>query len=450
MKLKYIIPLAALLVFSACVGGAQGIEATPPRVINVNVADVSTGSISSRLSFAGSVHAADHIAVMSRVPGMVDEVFVDIGDFVNAGDVLFTMDAVDLQNNINSLAAQLATAEAAVAAARTGVAQAGGSAVQQQILQAAGGLAQAETNVEQAALALNQAQNAYDTARQNYTDTSSLFAAGVATRMQIDQAQLALSNAQIALEQAGNSYNIANVALVQAQSSHELITGDMPAENIRRAQDGLAQAIAQRNSLAVNLEAARERIGDAAVRSPISGVIGSRNVEPQTMLAPNAVPFTVVSADTVLVSVEVTEVIINSIETDQEVAVHINAASAVPFIGRVTTVSPAADRMTSTFTVEVSVDNRAGNIRPGMFAEVFFIREHSDNAIVIPRSALLIEEGQSVVYLADGEVALRRPVVTGIDTGYEVEIVSGLSVGEPLIVRGQDFVTDGVDILIVR
>ncbi|MCL2399252.1 MAG: efflux RND transporter periplasmic adaptor subunit [Defluviitaleaceae bacterium] len=464
MKFLRIIVLAALLGLSACADGQSTLATTQERIIPVNTAPVSTSTIYSQLSYAGQVHAAEHIAVMSRVPGMVDQVMVDVGDFVSEGDILFTMDPVDLQNNINSLTAQLATAEAAVNSARTGVTQAGGSAVQQQILQATGGvaqaetaMAQAETQVEQASLGLSQAQNAHDTARQSYMDTSALFVAGVATRMQMDQSEMALSNAQIALEQAQNNYNIANVGLSQAQTSHrqavqshQLVVGEMPEENRQRAQDALAQATAQRNSLQVNLNAAREQLNNASIRSPISGVIGSRNIEPQTMLGQGTPPFTVVSADTVTVNVEVTEAIINRIYAGQKVSVRIGAASAELFVGEVTLVSPAANQMTSTFTIEVSVDNHAGTIRPGMFAEVFFTRDRAENAVVVPRSAVLIENGEPVVYVADGDRAIRRPVVIGIDTGAEIEIISGLSLGEPLIIRGQTSVTDGVAILIVE
>lgn len=436
---------------------------TPERSVPVNITPVRLSSISSELSFAGQVDAADHIAVMSRTPGMVDQVFVNVGDFVNAGDVLFTMDPVDIENNINSLVAQLATADAAVNAARTGVAQAGGSAVQQQILQATGGVAQAETaliqaetNVEQSALSLSQAQIAYDTARQSYNDTRSLFSAGVATRIQMDQVEMSLSNAQITLDQAVNNTSLAEAALTQAQTSlqqaldsQHLVTADIPAETRQRAQDGLAQAIAQRNSIAVNLQAARERLDDAAITSPISGIIASRNIEPQTMLGQGTAPFTVVSADSVRVNVEVTEAIIASIEAGQNVTVYITAAYQAPFIGIVSFASPAANPMTSTFTVEVSVDNRDGLIRPGMFAEVFFTRAQAENAVVVPRSAVLTEDGQMVVYLAEGEIAERRIVETGIDNGVEIEVISGLSPGEMLIVTGQTFVTDGVHLQII-
>ena len=482
--------IAALITFTACVGTEAAIEEIPERIIPVNVQAVSTGTISSQLSYAGQVRAAEQVAIMSRLQGMVDQVFVDTGDFVNAGDILFTMDPVDIQNNIDSLTAQLATANAGVSAAQTGVAQARGGTIQQQILQAEGGVSQAasgitqaesgisqaetaviqaETNIEQAALSRSQAEIARNTAQQGYDDTRALFNSGVATRMQMDQAEMSLSNAQITLDQATNSYNLAHTALAQAESSlaqaqanlaqaqsshqqavqsHQLISGAISNETAQRAQDGLSQAIAQRDSLAVNLQAARERLDDAAIRSPISGVIGSRNVEPQTMLVQGAA-FTVVSTDTVNVSVEVTEIIINSIQVGQEVYAHITAAADTPFRGTVATVSPAANLQTSTFTVDVSVDNSAGIIRPGMFAEVFFTREQAENVVVIPRSAVLIEDGEPVVYLNNNGNAERRPVSLGIDTGEQIQITSGLSIGEPLIVTGQTFVTNGVQLLIV-
>lgn len=467
MKLStFILMLLLPLFFVACSSESEAAFAeVQARVVSVNTANVQTGTISSELSFAGRVRAEEHIAVTGRLPGgMVDDVLVDVGDFVNAGDILFVMDAIDIQTNVNALTAQLAAAEAAVNAARTGVAQADGAMLQQQILGARGGvaqtemaLAQTEASIEQAVLGLSHAENTYNTARTHYENTRVLYEAQVVARVQMEQAEIGLSGATIALEQARNGYNLAHLALEQAQTGHSqalesyrLITNEMPAETIRRAQDMLAQAIAQRDSLLVNLNAVTERLEDATVRAPISGVIGSRNIEPRTMLVPGMPPFTIVSAGTVTVGVEVTEVIINRIEAGQEVRVDISAASNEPFTGVVATVSPAANERTSTFTIEVSVDNSYGLIRPGMFAEVFFVREQADGVIVIPRAATIMTDAGYVVFLAQDGRATQREVTVGIDTGAEIEITHGISAGDPLIITGQQFLIDGVQILVVE
>jgi len=352
---------------------------------------------------------------------------VDTGDRVNAGDVLFTMDESDIQTNINSLEAQLATANAAVRAAQTGVSIAGGGGSATAI--------QTELMIEQRELGLAQAQMAFDNTKKNFEDAEALFEIGAISKMEYELGETALKNAEITVAQARS-------ALEQARSTYS--------ESLRRAQDGLAQAVAQRNSLEVNLEAARERLNDASVTAPISGVISARNVEPLAMLLPNVAPFMIVKVDTVVVHVNVTESVVNSIASGQKVSVRITAASEAPFIGEVTLISPTANDMTAAFSVEIAIDNSKGLMRPGMFAEAFFVRDESVDSIVIPRSAVLNEDGMTVVYLAEGERAVRRVVTVGVDSGVEIEITDGLAAGELLIVKGQTYVKDGSLIHIVE
>lgn len=469
-----------LLFFALTACGDATPTFAPERVIAVNTAFVDTGSIVTELSYAGRVRASENIAITSRLPGgMVAEVFADVGDFIETGDVLFTLDPVDLQVNVDALTAQLAAIEASVNAATTGVRLAGGGSVMQsQILQASGAVTQAEAalahalfnlkqaliGIEQSELGVQQAQMAYGNARQHFNDTVVLFEANIVSLAQMEQVETAYTNAGLGLEQiramleqARNSYAMATVAFEQAQAGHllaqqsyQLISGEMPAENQQQAQDMLAQATAQRDSVLVNLEAARERLSDATVRSPISGTISSRNVEPHTMMAPGMPHFTFISADTVLVNVEVTGIIINQIKVGQQVSLFIRDAALIPFSGTVTTVSPAANERTATFPVRITVNNEDGIIRPGMFAEVFFVQGRADESIVVVRDAVLVEDGRPVVYLAVGERAVRREVETGLDNGREIEITYGLSVGDELIVMGQTFVTDGSPILVAK
>jgi len=434
------------------------------RLIAVNLAPIQTRDIRTELSFTGQVRASAQIAVVSRVQGIVDEVMFNVGDFVNEGDVLFTMDESDLQANIRSLNAQLSTADAAVNAARTGVSLADGIAVQSQILQtetaviqAEAGIMQAQLGVEQRRLAVTQAQNMHYEAQTNMENMQLLLDFGDIPRVQFEQAESAVSNAAIGLEQAKSALEMAEASLDQARSgyaqareSNRLVTENVRSESVRRAQDGLVQAEAQRNAIVVNLDAARERLNDASITAPISGVISTRGVEPQTMMLPNVAPFTIVSIETVLVHVNVTENIINRIEQGQYISVSVAAASDIPFTGQVVTVSPVADPMTASFSVEIALDNSEGLLRPGMFAEAFFVRDESENTIVVPRSAVMIQDGVTVVYIAVGENAVRREVTVGIDSGAEIEITEGVEVGDMLIVRGQTFVRDGSPLYIVE
>lgn len=468
--------LSSTFFLTAC--GADIETETPARMVPVNTQLVSTGDIATQVSFAGQVHPQDNLSVMGRIPGgMVDEVFFNVGDFVNAGDPLFTMDLVDINNQIANLSAQLQTAEAAVRAAQTGVGVAtGGGGVQQQQIQAASSVNQAQTavtnatiaieqseaNVNQARLSLDQAQNGYNTASQNLLDSRTLFDAGAMSRMQLDQAETVAENARIGLEQAINGYNIATNALTQArtglstaeqsladaQSSYQIITQTLPSDNQAQAQGGLEQAMAQRNAVQVQLNVATSSLADATVRSPISGVVSARNVEPRTMLTGGA-PFTIVSENAVSITTEVTQSVVNMVHPGDTVSVAIPAAGDTDFIGQVITVSPGTGG-NRTFTVEVNVDNPQGLIRPGMFAQVYFTTQARQNAVVIPRQAVLTQGAETVVYLATNGTASRQAVQTGLDTGLEVEITAGLMPGDELIVTGQNFVNHGVGLNIIE
>jgi len=513
-----VLALAIVLSVAACVAAMQGIagsvntdtdasleaglenapeveqeadlETVAERLVAVNTAPVQTGDIHTELSFTGQVKASSQITVMSRLQGVVDEVMVNVGDFVSEGDILFTMDESDIQANVRTLNAQLSTADAAVRAAETGVSLATGSAVQGQILQTRGaltqaeagvvqaeagvvqaqaGVEQAEAGVEQRALGVRQAEIAYADARANFESMSILLEFGDISQVQFEQAASGANNAAIMLEQAKSAYEMANISLEQARNgveqarkgveiarsgaahareSYRLVSQSVAGENRRRAQDGLAQAEAQRNVQAVNLEAARDRLDDTVITAPISGVISSRGVEARAMLLPNVAPITIVSIDEVIVHVNVTETIVNRIANGQRIIVNIPAASDVPFEGEVITVSPTVDPMTQTFVVEVSLENRDMLLRPGMFAEAFFIRYQATDTLIVPRGAVLMESGQAVAFVVEDGRAVRREVTVGIDSGPEIEILSGLNEGEELIVTGQTFVRDGVPVIV--
>lgn len=482
VQTKLIRPIAFMglcLLLSACGASNSAMQNTvTEKIVYVNVENAEIRSIKNEMAYPGQVKANEQIAVMSKISGKVDEVFAQMGDFVKEGDVLFTMESTDMENNIKSLEAQLATAEAGVRSAETGVSLVNGSSMQSQLLQAAGGVEQAynslktaEKNAEQALLAieqremaLEQAQLSYNEAEKNYTDATVLFSAGAMSKSQMDQFETLYSNAKIgldqaksALEQAKNSYSISTLSVTQSQvaydqavESQKILSNQTPAENLKKAKDALEQAIASRNSLMVNLETAREKLDDISIKSPITGTVSSRNIEPKTMLSATSVPFTIVSSDTVEVKVNVTEAIVNKLKVGQKVNVSVSAASDEPFVGNIVTLSPAANEATSAFEVRIALDNKSGIIKPGMYAEVSFIKAQADDSVVIPRSAVVTENSVPVVYTVEGDIVKVKEVQTGIDNGMEIEIVSGLTPGDLVVVKGQNYINDGTRVKIVE
>jgi membrane fusion protein (multidrug efflux system) len=114
-----------------------------------------------------------------------------------------------------------------------------------------------------------------------------------------------------------------------------------------------------------------------------------------------------------------------------------------PFEGLVLRLSPTLDPVTRTLRAEVSVENRGGRLRPGMFVEVTMIADRREDVPVVPREALAERGGRKVVFVVRGQRVSRREVVPGLGDDEIVEIRQGLEPGERIVVRGLETLTDG-------
>jgi len=113
------------------------------------------------------------------------------------------------------------------------------------------------------------------------------------------------------------------------------------------------------------------------------------------------------------------------------------------FTGRVTRLAPTLDPLTRTLRAEVAVDNSKRQLRPGMFVEVTMIAESRDNVPVVPRESLAERGGRKVVFVLDGQRVSLRQVVLGLGDDEIVEIREGVTIGERIVVRGLETLTDG-------
>ncbi len=113
------------------------------------------------------------------------------------------------------------------------------------------------------------------------------------------------------------------------------------------------------------------------------------------------------------------------------------------FGGGVVRLSPEVDPVTHTFRAEVAVRNPGGLLRPGMFVEVSLVVEQRNEVPVVPREAVTERGGRRVVFVLDGQRVVRREVVLGLGDDEVAEVRQGLEVGERVVVRGLETLTDG-------
>ena len=109
-------------------------------------------------------------------------------------------------------------------------------------------------------------------------------------------------------------------------------------------------------------------------------------------------------------------------------------------------VSPVVDAGSGTVEIVVAVDNRAGALRPGMFSRLAVTYDNVAAAILAPKAALVSEDGRNTVFVVHEGKAHRVPVTLGYESGKNVQVLAGLTVGTEVIVAGQNGLSEGTPV----
>ena len=231
----------------------------------------------------------------------------------------------------------------------------------------------------------------------------------------------------------------ARAALRQAQANRQQV--DVRRDDIRAARAAIAQSQAA-------LAFARQQVANAAIRSPIEGVISARLTEPGQEAAPGQPVMRIVALGNVFFEAQVPETDIRSIRTGFSVPVRVDAFPTRTFTGRVARLYPTANTQSRNFIVRVNLPNEGNLLRPGMFARGEAVAE-SRTGVVVSKDALVSRAGKLHVFIAgQNNKAELRPVQVGIQTRETAEIRTGVRAGERIIVTGQDALADGAAITV--
>jgi RND family efflux transporter MFP subunit len=198
---------------------------------------------------------------------------------------------------------------------------------------------------------------------------------------------------------------------------------------------------------------AKKRLADTRLDAPLSGIVARRAIEVGTTVAPGQPAFTIIDLDPVRVRVGVPETDIGHVTTGAPATVHIPALDT-SFTGHVSLIGVSADPSTRSYTVEIAVPNHERRLRAGMVAEATIQTKENRSALMIPASAVVHDggvNGSTIVYLLDRDGARvhSRRVTTGTARGDSLEITSGITAGEQIVVAGQQRLRDGASVQLV-
>lgn len=488
---------------------AQGMEMStpaPPGVTPVNLATVLRRSIASTVRYTGQAAGFNEQPVYARVTGVTTWMPYYAGDRVRRGQLLARLDTSQSDPAVAERQAALLMAEQAIGVAEServqaeravDQARAEVSGKESSVREAEANLSAARQERENAQAELEGARTMVDDARaelqsaqadQEYWEkqierTEALHSAGVVSgqeyqkdRAEASRVAASLRRAQARVQQvnaevrsAGTGVRKADAMIRAAQARARQSLAELSASRaqlhsaqagvsvadrkIRQARAGVAQGRAA-------VSAATTTRGYSQIRAESNGVITQRLISPGVLVSPGQAILKVAQLSPMRVQANVAEVDLSRIRVGSLVTVTGQGAGSQPVIARVSSVAPSLDPASRTGLVEAIIPNRDQQFLPGSYVVMEVSTGLARRALSVPSVSVQRAstsqggaDAQAYVWVAEASAApdeltaRRTRVRTGISNANYTEILSGLSEGQRVVVRGQDGLTEGTTVV---
>ncbi len=257
----------------------------------------------------------------------------------------------------------------------------------------------------------------------------------------------------------GNTVNKGNIIAVldsrdyqnvynSAKASHETAIATLNRmRNLHEEQLSTRSQLDEATAQAENYKSARDsaslNIERCTVRAPISGVINRLLIDNGQYLNMSDPVAEILQTDKIKVKVGIPESDVDAVRTLTNFAVTIDALNSRVFQAEKYFLSKTADAMARLYNLDLVLENPAGEILPDMFVRVEIVKKEVPESLSIPLYSIITRNNENIVYVVNENTAHSRTVEIGLQEGWRVEIIKGLSPGDKVIVVGHRSVNDG-------
>lgn len=253
------------------------------------------------------------------------------------------------------------------------------------------------------------------------------------------RAELAMKERQVALsqatfERAERLYRAKALAYREVEEAESALHAAR--QEVRRAQAEVERAIGHLEHLGLS-ETGGSYDDRVRINAPIAGIVIKREVTPGTAVTPGSHAFTIANLTSLWVIAEVGEAHLASLRRGAPVSLEVAAYPGATFTGKIERLGEQLNPQTRTLEVRCLVDNRAGRLKPEMYATININLGERRAVLMVSEAALQEIDGQTVVFVARGEAQYEKRLVTvGRRDGALREIQSGLQAGERVVTEG--------------
>jgi HlyD family secretion protein len=345
--------------------------------------------------------------LMPKIPAPVQQFYANRGDHVRKGQLLAVLENRDLK-------AAAAAGQGQLAQAESNLRNTAGATVPEEVTKAQADVKAAQQQADAALKLLNSRRG--------------LFEQGALARRQVDEAQVAYTNAETQLETARE-----HLRTLQTVGKHEMV------------QTAQAQVATARG----NLESAQAQVNYSEIRSPIAGVVADRPLYAGDLASTGQPLFVIMNIAQIVARANVPVNQSYQIQVGNRATIR-TSDGAIELSGAVTVVSPATDPSATTVQVWVQATNVRERLKPGTGVRVAIVAATIPHAMVVPAAAIVPSEngGNAVVTIRD-RTAHVKPVELGAREKGMVQILRGVEPGTRVVTAGAIGLEDNAAVRVV-
>lgn len=379
----------------------------------VQTETVKKGNMKELVELQGKVELDNREKVYVRLSGIVAETKAEEGDRVDNRMALLKLDVEDLNYAIEK-------AEAAYAAARAGTESLKKSIKPQQIKLA-------EAQLEQAKAAYKAALEDYEHKKKDRDKVNALYQVNAVPQQEVSDTALMLASAESSLKNAEQAVNM-------AQYNLDILNEGVSKEDIHAAE-------ASQEAARIQLAELRNSKGKASVYSPISGIVLSKSVEKGEAVQPGALLYEIGDYDSAYIRVDVLVDDISKIRLRQKAIVSGDVIDNREIMGEIYYIAPKAESKVSSLGVEqqriearIKLDDASLLLKPGYTLDVDIVATEKPDALFLSDKAVFEMDKKDCVFVVINRKLELREIQTGIENDDFVEVLSGLSAGETVVI----------------
>jgi multidrug efflux pump subunit AcrA (membrane-fusion protein) len=396
-RILTVLTVAALMLAGCSTGRNSGLAQTDLKVRAAQTEAITMKKIGDPIEQVAEVQAVNVLDIVPKVNGEVIAVLKTRGQYVEKGDILFQIDSKDALSAKQRNELSLTSAQQSLQKAKDDQAN----------------------NQKDLADAVSKAETALQNAEEDYNKVRNQFDAGKAAQHDVDVSKQQMDNARMNMESTQSKLSAMNNT------------------------NSIASYETQAKSAALAVQDSNRSLENYSTKAPSSGFLTDFAVTVGQTVTSNSKIGQVQQVDPIKIKTELSETGYALVKNKKELTYSSPDSPDLKGTAKISYLAPVMSAQTKSYTLELEVPNSDHRIEPGSRIMVQLTTETEQLVVAIPTLSIIHEGSNSYVFVKQGDQYQRRQVKLGRINGSIQEVIEGLSVGDQLVVTGQNQLVDG-------